>query len=164
MSPAGISLFYGAQDAETAIAEVRAAETDESRSEVTVGVFEVLRDLVIVDLCDIPALPGLFDEEHAHARGALRFLKDFALQLSGPVHRDGREHVEYVPTQVFGEWLRFEFHPSGSTVDGLRYRSARGPGACVVLFLGYDSAVESPEHAGERTTLCLDRELGPDSA
>jgi hypothetical protein len=145
MSPAGTSVFYAAEESETAVAEVRAAETDESRTEVTVGVFEPLRDLTIVDLCDMPEMPGLFDAERAHARGALEFLKSFASQLAEAVRRDGLEHVEYVPTQVFSEWLRYEFQPSGEPVDGVRYRSSRGPGACVALFLGPGSAVDAGE-------------------
>jgi RES domain-containing protein len=45
MSPAGIPMFYGAEDEATAIAEVRAAETDPARSAITVGMFEPIRDL-----------------------------------------------------------------------------------------------------------------------
>ena len=90
--------------------------------------FEALRDLTIVDLCDMPEMPGLFDAERAHTRGALAFLKGFAAQLAEAVRRDGLEHVEYVPTQVFSEWLRYEFRPSGESVDGVRYRSSRPGG------------------------------------
>lgn len=164
MSPAGISMFYAAEDPDTAVAEVLAAETDQTRTGVTIGVFEPLRDLVIVDLCDLPQMPGLFDEERAHARGALRFLGDFASQLAEAVRRDGLEHVEYVPTQVFSEWLRYEFRPSGEAIDGVRYRSSHGDGACAALFFGPPGAIDTDEEALQGEALRLIDVQGPAAA
>jgi hypothetical protein len=142
MSPAGIPVFYGAEDETTAAEEVRAAETDNTKTEITVGEFVMVRAGVLVNLCDVPELPGLFDEEMAHARGVLKFLAIFAQEVSGAVRRDGLEHLDYVPTQVFAEWLRFEFRYADRPVDGVRYRSARGPGVCVALFFGPGTASE----------------------
>jgi len=141
MSAAGISIFYGAQDPDTTIAEVRNAETDPQRSAITIGVFEVLKGLRIVDLSAIPEPPGLFHPD-AYARPALRFLRDFAEDLSRGVSRDRLEHVDYVPTQVVAEWLRYEFAPDGRPIDGIAYRSAQTPGTCVAVFAGYGSAAE----------------------
>jgi hypothetical protein len=156
MSPAGIPMFYGAGDPATAIAEVRAAETDPARSAVTVGVFEPTHDLLLVDLSDIPALPGLFDERDAYARAALRFLASFATDVSGAVQRDGRDHVDYVPTQVFSEWLRWEFKPYGTPIDGIQYRSAIGSGVCVALFIGPGSTVDDQDALAGQTLRLLD--------
>jgi RES domain/HEPN/RES N-terminal domain 1 len=154
MSPAGIPLFYAAEDQETAVTEVEAAETDPDRSAVTVGVFETTRDLVIVDLCGTLEVPGLFDEAQASTRGAVRFLQSFVSQVAEPVVRDGSEHVEYVPTQVFSEWLRWEFHPWGDPVDGVRYASSRTGGACVALFVAQDVADRQERHpAGDSVRL-----------
>jgi hypothetical protein len=145
MSPTGIPIFYAAEEAETAESEARAAETVSERNTVTLGLFEATRDLRLVDLCAIPAPSGLFDEARAHLRPILRFLAEFAQEASGPVRRDGREHPEYVPTQVFAEWLRFEFSADGKRIDGIRYRSAQADGVCIALFIGPGSAAESDE-------------------
>jgi hypothetical protein len=152
MSPAGIPLFYAAEDQETAIIEVRAAETDPDRTEVTVGLFETTCDLAIVDLCDLPQIPGLFDEARATSRGALTFLRSFVAQLAEPVVRDGSEHVEYVPTQVFSEWLRWEFRPDGDMIAGVRYSSSRTAGECVALFV---SSAADHQQADRRQCDCL---------
>jgi hypothetical protein len=54
--------------------------------------------------------------------------------ISQSVAGDDRTHVEYVPTQVFTEFLR-DYLFDGTAIDGIRYRSATGlVGANVVLF------------------------------
>lgn len=141
MSAEGISVFYSALDPATAVAEVRNAEVDPERTGTTTGTFEVQRELRIVDLSAIPDPPGLFDSE-AHTRPALRFLRGFAHDLSQGVTRDGREHVDYVPTQVVAEWLRYEFTPGWEPIDGVAYRSAQADGVCVALFFGHGSAAD----------------------
>jgi hypothetical protein len=141
MSPAGISIFYGAEDPATAVVEVKNAETNTERSATTVGVFEPLRPLRVVDLARIPEVPGLFGPD-GPLRPAILFLRDFAEDMSKRVSRDGLEHVDYVPTQVVAEWLRYEFRPEGERVDGVAYRSAQSPGVCVAIFAGYESAAE----------------------
>lgn len=52
--------------------------------------------------------------------------------LAQPIVLDGREHIDYVPTQVITEYLRF--HPV-LDLDGIRFRSAQNAGVNYVLFL-----------------------------
>jgi hypothetical protein len=48
---------------------------------------------------------------------------------------DGREHVEYVPTQIVTEYFRRVFpQENDGVVDGLLYRSSRRDGTCCVVF------------------------------
>jgi hypothetical protein len=47
--------------------------------------------------------PSLFDEQRRHLRAGLSFLHDFAADLAKPIEKDGREHIEYVPTQIVTE-------------------------------------------------------------
>lgn len=127
MNPPGIPIFYGAESERLAIAEVR-------NGWVSLGRFETTRDIRIIDLVDLPAVPGFFSQATRPRRQHLSFLHDFAREVSLPVPRDDRVHVEYVPTQVFTEFLRDELF-DGERVDGIRYPTATGGrGSNIVLF------------------------------
>jgi len=107
MSPAGIPMFYAADDAETALAET----VDPPRTRVkaaTIGTFETTDDCRIVDLRRLPAPPSYFDDspEARALQAPLGFLHGFRHDVSARIERDGRIHVEYVPTQVVCEYLR----------------------------------------------------------
>jgi hypothetical protein len=66
---------------------------------------------------------------------ALRFLHRLADDISRPIERDDRVHIEYVPTQVVIEFLRTTKLPEGVKLDGIRYRSSRREGGMsLVLF------------------------------
>ena len=58
MSPAGIPMFYGADDAETAIAETYTPTPGEPAT-VTVAKFETARDALVVDLTVVAEFPEL---------------------------------------------------------------------------------------------------------
>jgi hypothetical protein len=136
MSPAGISMFYGALDQNTAVAET----FDPNRAEgmaISIAEFRTAKPLVLLDLVVLPELPSQFDEESRHLRAPLIFLRDFVRDLTRPVERNGYEHVEYVPTQVVTEYVRYALRtPDDQSVDGLLYRSSRPSGdKSVVLFL-----------------------------
>jgi hypothetical protein len=136
MSPAGISMFYGALDRDTAVAET----IDWSRTAgmaITMALFQPTRRLRLLDLTQLPDLPSQFSEEDRHLRGPFRFLQEFVRDLTKPVARDGYEHVDYVPTQVVTEYLRYEFKTvGGDALDGILYESARQPGGVsMVLFM-----------------------------
>uniref|UniRef100_UPI00258901AE RES family NAD+ phosphorylase n=1 Tax=Alcanivorax sp. TaxID=1872427 RepID=UPI00258901AE len=148
MSPAGISMFYGASDCVTAILEIYKERGKEQRA--SCGEFVTLRDLKILDLTKLPGIPSLFDEERRRLRSALIFLCGFAADVSTPIHKDGREHIEYVPTQAFAEYIRHIYKDSeGKPIDGIAYRSSKNPdGVNYVLFAENkhccDKEVESP--------------------
>lgn len=128
MSPAGISMFYGAFDAETAAAEARGAEPDPGRV-LTIGTFRLKRPLHVVDLSAVPEVPSLFDAARRHLRTDIIFLRRFTEDLRKPVTRDRTEHVEYTPTQAACEWFRDVFRPIGDDrLDGILYPSARREG------------------------------------
>ena len=144
MSPAGISMFYGAFDRETALRET----FDPARSApkgATVATFCTNRDLLMLDLTVLPALPSPFDRVNRHLRRTLSFLHEFVDDFSRPVARDGREHVEYVPTQVVTEFFRHRYlAPGDASINGIIYTSSReGGGKAVVLFV-------TPKECGPR--------------
>jgi hypothetical protein len=94
MSPAGVAMFYGADDAATAIAEIGAHS---SQRFAVLGEFETTRDLTVLDLTTLPRVPSLYTEAGRTAqRYDLIFLHNFAADLAKPIALDGREHIEYV--------------------------------------------------------------------
>ncbi len=60
MSPAGISMFYGAEDLATAIQEVAIRTNDDW---VTAGLFETSKVSTVVDFTALPPVPSMFDPE-----------------------------------------------------------------------------------------------------
>ncbi len=144
MSPAGIPMFYGAFDIETAKAEtidpaVHAGQT------LSIGAFRAMRDLKLLDLADLPDIPSVFDAEALELIHPLRFLHAFARDLVQPIAHDGREHIEYVPTQIVTEYFRRVFRTAdGGPIDGLIYRSSRNDGGrALVLFCENEQCVDA---------------------
>ena len=77
MSPAGIPMFYGAFTPTTA----RRETFDPSRGAgrlVTIATFATARTLLMLDLTDLPPVPGQFDHEARHKRHSIGFLHGFS--------------------------------------------------------------------------------------
>jgi hypothetical protein len=136
MSPAGIPMFYGAFDKKTATMETYDSLSD-LEYVVTTAVFETARDFPVLDLTRLPKLPSIFDSEERDRRPGIIFLQNFTKDLSKQIEKDGREHIEYIPTQVVTEYFHhiFKSEESGN-LKGILYPSAQRPGGkCCVLFL-----------------------------
>jgi len=94
---------------------------------LSAGTFRPLRALNLLNLADLPPIPSVFDTERHGMIHSLRFLHAFAADISQPIARDGREHIEYVPTQIVTEYFRRVFRLiDGSSLDGIIY-PAREP-------------------------------------
>ena len=87
------------------------------------------------------------------------FLHQFARDIAKCVKKDGREHIEYVPTQVVTEFFRRVFtEPGGQSVDGILYTSSKTGAGCCVLFLDEkDVRDEGDDDAESRARLVLPR-------
>jgi hypothetical protein len=155
-------MTYLAEDEETALAETARPE----RAHFSVGEFELAKDLAVLDLTEVPEVPSVFDLKRVLARDAAIFLQSFARDVSKPIAGDDRHHVDYIPTQVFTEYVRVspELHVGG--VQGLRYRSAqRKGGVCLVLFGGREllqlseteraTLLPAERHLATKSTPCL---------
>jgi len=151
MSPAGIPMFYGAFDLDTAHAETFDPAMHAGKA-LSVGTFRSLRDLTLLDLAELPPVPSVFDLDRQPLIHSLRFLHAFAADISQPIARDGREHIEYVPTQIVTEYFRRLFRSAeGRSLDGIIYRSAKHEGAnAFVLFCENEQCidVDAPEDEG----------------
>ena len=125
MSPAGVSMFYGSEDFDTAVAETLDSSRVTGKS-VSGGCFYPVRSLVMLDLFDLPRVPSFFDIAAAEIRHSLIFLKRFAQTISESIIRDGREYIEYVPTQAFSEYVRYQMAADdGTAIDGIRFVSSK---------------------------------------
>ncbi|MER9262820.1 MULTISPECIES: RES family NAD+ phosphorylase [unclassified Mesorhizobium] len=141
MSPLGIVVFYASQESATALAEV----ADEAGT-FAVGAFETLRDATILALTNLPPVPSMFweipDSMEYDPRPRRRFLQEVESDISRPIARDDKIHIEYVPTQIVAEFLRTVTTIDGRQVDGVRYRSTRrAGGSSIVLFANQDNVV-----------------------
>jgi hypothetical protein len=156
MSPAGIPMFYGAFDLDTAHAETF-DPTAHAGKVLSVGTFRPLRNLTLLDLAELPPVPSVFDLDRQPLIHALRFLHAFAADISQPIARDGREHIEYVPTQIVTEYFRRLFQSTDSRrLDGIIYRSAKNAGTkAVVLFCENEQCIDADEPQNEKSLLRL---------
>jgi len=135
MSPAGVPMFYGADDFDTALIELLDPTNGKTKSKASGAQFRNVVPLNLLDLTSIPSPPSYFAPGGPVRRHAIQFLSRFAKDLSQPIEKDGRQHIEYVPTQVFTEFVRFLMKtPEGGPVDGIRYSSSKNGRPCSVIF------------------------------
>ncbi len=137
MSAAGISAFYGAMDMATARAETTANFDPADTRILTGAMWTNTRPLKVLDLSKLPRTPSIFAQVR-YDRDHLVFLKQFVQSSTQPVQHDGREHTEYVPSQIVTEYFRHRYHfhfDDKSQLDGIIYPSAQQKrGRSVVIF------------------------------
>lgn len=140
MSPAGISMFYGAFDYETAMLE-SSPDGILTKKPYVIGRFTTMTDLNILDLTNLP-LPSFWMPSDWEGIG---FLHSFSWEISKPIKRDDRIHIEYIPSQVFTEYLRYIYQPASiGIIDGVMYKSSLKGATSnnIVLFYNQNSSAE----------------------
>lgn len=158
MSPAGIPMFYGSFDIDTAIKETYKPKKNR-QSVTTIGKFKPRRELIVLDLTSLPDVPSIFDEHRGYLRPTIMFLSAFVEELRKPVEKDDKAHIEYVPTQVFTEYIRHAYKFDEIRFKGIIYPSAINPsGISCVLFVENDDCCDkiSPERERKPYILVLD--------
>lgn len=142
MNPAGIRYFYLAFEPATAIAEL----SGPAPLNLTLATFTTARPITVLNLVNLPRLPSMFDAAKRRDREAILFLHSFANEISQPVTKDGREHIDYVPSQVMSEFFAQVYQLPGEPprkLDGIIYRSAVRPGGKNVVFFPMDRMGEA---------------------
>ena len=152
MNPPGIPMFYGCDNPETAL-----RETANDAGRFAVGCFVTRRPATILDLTSIPPIPSLFQEIpdglEFRPREALGFLNHIVDEMSKPIERDNRIHINYIPTQVVTEFVRSQLTREGVQVDGIKYQSAAHPGnASYVMFATQENILPAPEGSSNITS------------
>jgi RES domain-containing protein len=123
MNPAGIPYLYAALDKTTARREIGVMQR--TNKSVFTAIFALTRPLLVLDLTELPPLPSLFDIANKKLREQALIVRAFVDAISTPVIKDGREHIDYVPSQVICEYLAQVFEPGeGSKLGGLIYPSS----------------------------------------
>lgn len=150
MSPAGIPLFYGAEDVETALAEVGHAD---DREFFSVGKFVTTQPVQVIDLTRVPGVPSIFDPKLGASQGGLQFLNDLVDELGRPI-KTYRGNLDYVPTQVFCEYFLRVFDEHD--VRGLVWKSvAAAAGGCLALDVPQEDCVDVADGTVDRLQLHL---------
>lgn len=137
MNPLGISYGYFAFDTATAILEVAPSPPFSA----SVGEFSLVQNINVLNLSKLAnSIPSIFDIERRQTRESLIFLNFFVKEISKPFVSGGSQQKEYIPTQIFSEYLNIAFRASdNSPIDGIMYQSAaHESGANLVLFPARD--------------------------
>ena len=126
MSPAGISMFYASFEKNTATNECVGGDS----GGLIVGTFETIKDLRVIDLTSIPEQSFWVKNWQEN-----QFLHHFNENITKKVDPKDTNHLQYIPTQVFTEFLRYMFRDSnGQQVNGLIYGSSKTREKNIVLF------------------------------
>ncbi len=131
MNARGISVFYGATNASTALAEIRPPVG----SSVVVAHFDIVRPVHLLDLAalgEIGVAGSIFDSAYSTQLERAAFLSTLGQRITRPVMPDD-EALDYLVTQAIADYLATR---SSHPVDGIIYRSAQNQndGRNVVLF------------------------------
>lgn len=130
MNSSGVSVFYGAREARSALAEVRPVVG----SKVVVTKFSIIRSLQLLDLRVLGRLTcrgSVFDPTYGAELERQGFLRILSRRLVLPVMPSEQDHA-YLITQAVADYLSSQQSP---TVDGIIFSSVQdGVGVNVVLF------------------------------
>ena len=139
MSPAGISMFYGAFDSETAIIESSPSATLTS-SPHFIGELKTKKELKVLDLTTLPQSSFWMPSDWE----GIGFLHSFNFEITKPIERDDQIHIQYIPSQVFTEYLRHIYQSTDERkIDGVIYKSSiKGAGKNIVLFYNQRRSAE----------------------
>lgn len=117
LNPEGVGLFYGATTRDVAVKETALHSLFD---DAVVGGFVVQRQLTILDFTKQPALPSIFAADKRGQFLFARFADDFEERLTQSVRLTGEERVEYVVTQIIGEYFRWA---PEKKLDGIAWKS-----------------------------------------
>jgi len=131
MNARGIAVFYGADEPETALAEVRPPVG----ANVVVARFMLVRRVRLLDLkalAEILEKGSIFDPKYAPRKERALFLERLLRRMTMPV-MPSDEALEYLATQAVADFLASRIEPE---LDGILFPSVQVPGrkSNVVLF------------------------------
>jgi hypothetical protein len=142
LNPEGVGLFYGATTVDVAVKETALHSLYD---EAVVGAFTACRPLMILDFTRRPIPPSVFARDQRRRFLFARFADDFVERLTQSVRLTGAERVEYVVTQVIGEYFRWA---PETKLDGIAWEShllRRGEiGKNVLVWAGADDVRSDP--------------------
>lgn len=79
------------------------------------------------------------------------FINDFIKEISKPVLKDGNHNIEYIPTQLITEYLRYNFLHKGTNVDGIMYKSSvNNADVSYALFVDNEHCINKDEQFDDK--------------
>lgn len=141
MNARGISVFYGAIELKTALAELRPPVG----SDVVIGRFDIIKDVQLLNVDALAAIEvggSIFDQSYIQKLARAKFLSSLSHRITRPIMPDD-ELSEYLVTQAIADFLATELK-----LDGIIYRSAQAKGGTNVALFHHASKVapyEIPE-------------------
>lgn len=148
MNAHGISVFYGSNRADVAIAEVRPPVG----CKVTVARFEVIRPLRLLDLTALrraTAVGSLFDPKFSAELERAMFLRTLSHEIVKPVMPDD-EAFDYLPTQAVADFLASS---AGTKLDGILFPSVQAQDGALNVVLFHKAARVTPLDIPEGTKI-----------
>lgn len=145
-SPSGISLFYGSNNIETCLREVNKTNNEQIHS---IGELKLMRSAYMIDFTKLPVLPSIFNKKYPKS-DSLRFLHHFVNEASQELLDQNLDHIEYVPTQVFTEYIQHIYNAKRiHKIDGIIYPSAKNIGGqSYVFFWDHEESMKKFELVG----------------
>ncbi|WP_294315096.1 RES domain-containing protein [uncultured Sphingomonas sp.] len=145
MNAAGIAVFYGATEKDTAVAEMRPAVG----SLISLAAFRVHRPIHVLDLTRFTRAGkqlDIFAKNQMVRATQWAFMQSFASEISQPI-LPSDEHLEYVPAQVVAEYLTstsVRWRGSDVTPDAIIFRSAQREGGKNIAVMGDATLIHHP--------------------
>jgi len=139
MNASGISVFYGADKPEVAIAEVRPPVG----SQVAVARFEIIKPLRILDLSALGTVHergSYYNPKTAERLERAAFLRSLSQRIRRPVMPDD-EGFDYLATQAIADFLATE---AGVPLDGILFPSVQAGDGGRNLVLFHKAALVEP--------------------
>lgn len=139
MNAQGISVFCGATNRKTALAEIRPPVG----SKVLSARFDIVRQLKMLDLSALAYTTvegSIFDSSYSELLSRTMFLAKLSERMTKPVMPDD-EHFEYLPTQAIADFLGSELG-----FDGIIFPSAQSGDGHNIALLNNASSVKKIEH------------------
>jgi len=145
-SPSGIPMLYAAFDKETAFSET-VDYSNKKNNQMSFGEFKLNKKVNVIDFSKLPPLPSIFDRKRMKKYFLISFLHDLVRDMTEGISRDGKEHIEYVPTQVVTEYFRYVFNKNRKAkIEGLIYPSSKNnPEKAIVIFWDNEECLENLE-------------------
>lgn len=145
-SPSGISMLYSAFNPITAFLETISRE-DKKKDTVTISKFKLKKEIYVVDFNRLPNIPSIFDFKNVKKHYLIRFLYDLVKDFTQEIKKDGKEHIEYVPTQVVTEYFRYQYNKNRQNkIEGIVYPSSKNKSeSSSVIFWNNEECMEHLE-------------------
>jgi hypothetical protein len=148
MNAAGIAVFYGATERDTAVAELRPAVG----SLISIAAFRLHRPIHVLDLTRFTRAGrqlDIFAKNQMVRATQWAFMQSFASEISQPI-LPGDEHLEYVPAQVVAEYLTNQpvrWRGTDVTPGAIIFRSAQRKGGKNIAIMGDAATICLPDRA-----------------